>query len=544
VPSVPSIPDLPESLTEREFWSLAGDMEHEKLDFKKGADYLKDVIPAMAMTDGGIILLGVAEDRSLTGRSLTQKIHDTVKRSGNGCGVDVGVKEIDVDGIKLTVVEVPAVTGRVVTTTDGRLLHRVGSDSQPLVGDALARFVRERDSKPSEEAALDRFVPADFDLGLINSALRSAARPQARRNSILRGLRDLRLTDRSADGEEHITAAAAILFATNPTTYVKGAAVQVVRRVGVNSGPGPTSLRQHVEGPIAVVLDRVLELVAASTDQFEVVVGSHREVLPQYPAAVLREALLNALAHRDYGLQGATVDLTIFDDRLEIQSPGPLPGHITLENLRDEHYSRNGRVMSVLRLLNLVEEYGEGVDRMYDEMAARLMEPPRFDVSPSSVTVRLFNRFLVSVEDQAWLALLGQFDLSPEERRLLLLARDEDGVTPRRLRDALRSENVRPLLQSATAKGLVVRVGETGGSRYLLSDEIILRAGSSGLEARSRQRQIILDEVRRTGSVSTAEAADLTGEEMSVVRHLLNDLASAGAVTARGKTRARRYYAH
>ena len=65
------------------------------------------------------------------------------------------------------------------------------------------------------------------------------------------------------------------------------------------------------------------------------------------------------------GLDGATVDITVQDDRIEVRSPGPLPGHITIDNMRDEHYSRNPRIMRILKTVGLVEEYGDGIDRMY-----------------------------------------------------------------------------------------------------------------------------------------------------------------------------------
>ena len=82
--------------------------------------------------------------------------------------------------------------------------------------------------------------------------------------------------------------------------------------------------------------------------------GSSRHyALPEYPEAVLREAVVNALAHRDDGLQGATVDIIVWDDRIEVRSPGPLPGHITIDNMRDEHYSRNPRIMRVLKTMGL-----------------------------------------------------------------------------------------------------------------------------------------------------------------------------------------------
>lgn len=255
--------------------------------------------------------------------------------------------------------------------------------------------------------------------------------------------------------------------------------------------------------------------------------------------------MLNALAHRDYALGGATVDVTIWDDRIEIQSPGPLPGHITLGNMRREHYSRNRRIMRILKLLALVEEYGEGVDRMYTEMEARLMEPPSFAATSSSVIVTLYNRSILSIDDQAWLALLGHIDLTPAERRVLVIARHEGAVPPRRLRAMLGADlDVEALIGGALAKGLVVRTGRGGGARYVLSDEVVMRAGGGGVEARSRKRQTLLDEIRRRGSLSTAEASDFLSEpDRTLVKQMLDDLVRAREATSAGRTRARRYYA-
>ena len=70
-----------------------------------------------------------------------------------------------------------------------------------------------------------------------------------------------------------------------------------------------------------------------------------------------------------------------------MRSPGALPGHITIDNMRAEHYSRNPRIMRILKTVGLVEEYGEGIDRMYREMESRLMEPPMFEATAGSVTV-------------------------------------------------------------------------------------------------------------------------------------------------------------
>ena len=141
--------DLPSdgaSLRPRGFWRLIGRIEHERLEFKRSALHLRDAIPAMAMSEGGAIVLGVSDERDLVGRPLDQETLDRITAAACECGVDVGVREIAVGRVPLTIVLVPAVRDRIVTTPDGRLLRRVGSMNQPLRGDALSRFVRAREA--------------------------------------------------------------------------------------------------------------------------------------------------------------------------------------------------------------------------------------------------------------------------------------------------------------------------------------------------------------------------------------------------------------
>jgi ATP-dependent DNA helicase RecG len=139
--------DLPRdgaSLRPRAFWRLVGRLEHERLEFKRSANHLRDAIAAMAMSEGGAIVLGVSDERELVGRPLDQETLDRITAAACECGVDVSVRAIAVGRVPLTLVLVPAVRDRIVTTPDGRLLRRIGSSNQPLRGDALGRFVRAR----------------------------------------------------------------------------------------------------------------------------------------------------------------------------------------------------------------------------------------------------------------------------------------------------------------------------------------------------------------------------------------------------------------
>ena len=535
--------EIPAAMTADEFWGLFGRREHAGLDFKRGVPKgILHTIPAMAMTDGGLIVHGVTDEREIVGCRLSQRVQDQITRYAHQCDLDVQLQSVLVDGLELTLTHVPAIRGRIVTTPDGRLLRRVGGDSQPIRGDALRRFVVARTERPGEEEAVLSIDVGDLDLATVNRALTADGRPAVDRTEVASALVDLGVANRSGGSSLQLLRAGAVLFASDPTKDMAGARVQFVRRVGIGPGMGPSSAREQVSGPLPLVVDRCLDLVSQHTQSFEAVMGSRREIIPEYPLEVLREAVVNALAHRDYWLSGATVDITVWDDRVEVTSPGPLPGHITVENMRAEHYSRNSRIMRVLKILGLVEEYGEGVDRMFQGMESRLLEPPTFDATPDSVTVRLLNRALVDVEDQAWLQLFADYTLTVAERRALVAARSAGSITPRSLRTLIPSANVDAVLAGATAKGLLTRVGVRGGARYVLSEEVVLRAGATGIQARSRQQKMLLDEMDRQGSISTLEGSELLKEPMTVVRDLLNNLVLAGAASAEGRTRARRYY--
>jgi ATP-dependent DNA helicase RecG len=146
------------------FWRRFGRLEHESLEFKASANNLREVIPAMAMTTGGEIVLGVSDARHLTGCPLDQATLDAIMRRAQECGVDVSVEPLFVAGVPLTVVHVPRVTGRIVTTSDGRVLRRVGGDNLPLRGDQLLAFLSSRASRRARvvrrlSATLQRVAP-------------------------------------------------------------------------------------------------------------------------------------------------------------------------------------------------------------------------------------------------------------------------------------------------------------------------------------------------------------------------------------------------
>ncbi len=534
------IDDIPASLTATAFWELFGRLEHETLEFKRGApNTLLNAIPAMAMTHGGLIILGVRDDREITGCRLSQKTQDRVTKFADECNVEVQLRSVAVDGVECVVIAVPPVTGRIVTTPDGRLLRRVGGDNRPLRGDAHVRFVRQHLNLSAEEQTARGFTVDELDLVVLNQVMESDQRPAVTRDEAIRTLVDLGVAaTRPAPLAPRVMSAAAVLFSNDLRRFIPRAAVQLVCREGVGPGPGRISKRHEVSAPLSDAVDRCLDFIDANTDHYDVLRSVRRIRQPEYPPTVLREMLVNALAHRDYWLVGATIDVTIWRDRIEVKSPGSLPGHVTVENMRTEHYSRNPRIMRVLKTMGVVEEYGDGISRMFDVTAAEHMEPPSFVATDASVTVTLRNKRLMSLEDQAWLSQLDSTDLTVDEQRMLIAIRDSGSLARRDLKRLLVGTNTDTLIAGALAKRLVNRIGVGGGTRYALSSGVIGRAGS-----RLGQRQrIVLDHIDRVGHLSTREAADLLDVGMSTARQILAELKQSGVLVSQGRTRALKYY--
>jgi ATP-dependent DNA helicase RecG len=131
-------------VSRRAFWRWFGRLEHERLEFKRSPASLQESVVAMAMNAGGVILVGVGDDRTITGCALDQAALDRIAFVAHETGVPVQARELRVAGTPVVMIAVPRVTDRVVTTSDGRILRRLGSANQPLRGEAVARFVLAR----------------------------------------------------------------------------------------------------------------------------------------------------------------------------------------------------------------------------------------------------------------------------------------------------------------------------------------------------------------------------------------------------------------
>ncbi|WP_407396896.1 ATP-binding protein [Anaerovibrio sp.] len=120
--------------------------------------------------------------------------------------------------------------------------------------------------------------------------------------------------------------------------------------------------------------------------------GAVFTTVPELPEFCWTELLVNAIAHRDYSVKGTDIQVKMFDDHFVVESPGVLPGMVTINNIREFHFSRNPQIVEYLNEYDFVKEFGEGVDRIYRDMEAAGLPEPVYKQREFMLYAELRNR--------------------------------------------------------------------------------------------------------------------------------------------------------
>ena len=221
---------------------------------------------------------------------------------------------------------------------------------------------------------------------------------------------------------------------------------------------------------LKLLIEKLLQYASLSAEELRheaVIPGLAREERPEYPLFAVREALVNAVCHRDYGIKGLRVEIRMFDDRLEVQSPGGLPGYITLDNIVDEHFSRNPRIVNGLFQWGFIEELGLGIDRMIESMVQAGHPQPTFRATPYSFTVILQNiAERAAIQPTSW-----QSNMNERQLHALQYLQQHGRITNRDYRELCLDVFLETLcldLADLVERGLLMKIGDKRGTYYIL----------------------------------------------------------------------------
>jgi ATP-dependent DNA helicase RecG len=280
-----------------------------------------------------------------------------------------------------------------------------------------------------------------------------------------------------------------LCFGVYPQDAFPALHLSVVRypaaRAGEVSARGERLLDNvKAEGPLGALLRQGMNAIVRNLQRRAVVEGLFRRDVWEYPLEALREALVNALAHRDYSplARGTPVQVRIFPERLEAENPGGLFGPVTVERLGEPGLlaTRNAHLMRLLEDLPvedgrvMCENRGTGITAMLESLRAAGMEPPRFDDRHTTFRLTFSNASLLDDATLAWLNRFAVYDLNDAQRLALAYAHREGRLTHadyRRLNPGLDSAEVTRHLADLVQRGLLNQHGTRRWTFYTLTIE-------------------------------------------------------------------------
>jgi len=381
---------MEEMITEQQILDDMHHDERQQVEFKEGfikTGELAEQIMAFANAEGGTIYLGIADRPKphLSGKiqRATKADYDNIHRAARDLLVPpvVGVTahEVEVQGGIILAIVVPR-TGDLHQHRNGRILIRRGSENVALLGDGLRQALLERehpsfDDRPVWDATLD-----DLDPGRVDWYLRRAAEERGLPVDTSLPLEQnlIRLGAVIRDGERLVPRVAGLLlFGRTPQRFVPQSVVRLARFQGTS--PLNFIDRLDCRGTLPEVIDEAERFIRRNTRRAAKVVGFRRREVTEYPYEAVREAICNAVCHRDYLMTGSTVRIMIFDDRIEVNSPGALPPGVTVKNIDHKHVLRNEVIAGYLYDIYYIEKWGTGIAKMRRLMQEHGLAKPFFE---------------------------------------------------------------------------------------------------------------------------------------------------------------------
>lgn len=356
---------------------------------------IADELIGMLNADGGVLVFGVSDKGEIQDIRNLDKLDDYRKLIFNfirpSCNIEL--EEIEVEGKLLFVFHVEQELERVFCRSDNEnVFLRVHDENRLLDRDRIKKLEYDKSIRRFEEETISNFDSQDLDPDLM-SAYRDKLNYEGTSIDLLT---KRHLVIKKKD-EFLFKKAAALLFSKDPEKYIPSASVRYVRYEGIEALTGASHnviKDERFENNIPKLIDELKVFLKASFKDFyflDIEKGRFVKVM-EYPEEAWLEGIVNALCHRSYNIQGNSVYVKHFDDRLEISNSGPLPAQVTIENIKTERFSRNPRIARVLEDLGYVRQLNEGVSRIYESMEKSMLSKPEYREVNNNIYLILRNK--------------------------------------------------------------------------------------------------------------------------------------------------------
>ena len=531
------------------------------VEFKSDCSKLpdRDLIEALvclANAEGGELWLGVEDDGTPTGLHAGHRLLEGLAgmvAARTSPSLNVQTEAVELNGVTVARIQVPKAQGEVATTSGVYLRRRLKHDGTP---ECVAMLPHERASRASSFGLIDvsaQSVPgaslADLD-PLERERLRQAVQ-QYGGDRVLLELDDealdgaLMLTARQPDGSRVPTLTGLLLVGRETSLRQLVSTHEFAFQVLAQQAVRFNEFRRF---PLLKALDWLETNFRPYNPEEELQVGLFRVPVPKVDMGAFREAVANALVHRDYHGRGA-VHVRLEDEALVVSNPGGLVDGVTLANLLvTEPRPRNPALADAMKRIGVVERSGRGVDKIFRGMLKFGRPAPDYSYTTAqSVVLRLptaeadldFRRLVVEHERAT------NAELPIDSLIALAALRESKRVTADELALQIQrdSTSAKRTLEALTEAGLVEAHGFTRGRSYTLSASLYQAVGAKAAYTRQagftpiQHEQMVLNYVQQHGQIQRAEVMDLCRLSPDQAAKLLKRMKDKGVLRQQGERR-------
>lgn len=381
--------------------------EGKTIEFKANSDPIDGIVQAaiaFANTAGGTILLGI-KDKTKEVIGLDDILKDELRVAN---AIATSVTPLLIPSIQFStwrnrdvlVITIPHSLGPYYLTSKGEsegTFIRIGSTNRPADSRTIAEIRRLK-----EHIAFDQLPdcirePQDLDFDLASELFKKVGKSFSSGSP-----KSLELLV-AHQSQLYPSKGALLLFGKDREKLFPDPLIRMARFDGTKKNRILDQM--ETKSPLPIALEEILSFIRRNTSLGSLISDIRRIDIPQYQPVVLREAVLNALTHADYSNGESPIYIAIFDNRLEITNPGPLPFGLSLETaLTGVSQLRNRVLGRIFRELKLTEHWGSGLNRMIEECKRNNSEVPKFEEIGSHFKVTLYPRSLSNISLQDWQA--------------------------------------------------------------------------------------------------------------------------------------------
>lgn len=388
--------------------------EHENQFFDRKSARIKplDTIKHLVVfsnAEGGQLVIGIENDGRITGFNYNgaHKIDEyrnifLTELKETPLNVHFDILEVINEknqNDKILIISVDMSSDRVIKSYDGKVYLRQNDKSRELSFEQILQLQYDRGQRFFEDEIVNGADLNDLDEELINNYKNIMDITKLTNEEVLKARNFL------INGK--ITNAGILLFGKNPSKFLPQARLRVIKYSGMHPKVG-TEINiikeKTFENAIPNIITDVRKFINTQLREFQYLDKEGKfKIMPEYPEFAWFEGIVNALTHRNYSMRGEHIKVLMFDDRIEILSPGLLPNIVTIENILNQRYSRNPRIARILCEFGWVKEMNEGVKRIYSEMEKLFLKKPQYFEPNNNVLLVLENNILnrnMRTEDQ------------------------------------------------------------------------------------------------------------------------------------------------